>query len=1789
MLQVADYSVAHWEHANPFKPGTLIRADAANVKFDGISENLKRISQALRSGIIRLPDSFEGNSQVPEKTLKRSFIWVNEDGNIDALPYQLVGNMFTGGQRTLVGPLDSDYLFNYLVTDVRNYVFESDEELQFQIGAGANENRPGTVVYITQRGDAQVTITNLYGVLLESATGFFTTKGKHATAQLIYQGRDRWVLSGEVTGSDSITLPDIAHIIEQTLDETNQLIAETRQIASLALQEARGQLEDALGELDTKLTQAENTLQQALSSLEQANEDTNAAVGLIEDNLEQFDLFLSGALSDIDGALDAIAAQVSENGGSIVQLNQITSEQAQSISALTFKTDESASHIVELQQVSEGFAQSISNLSVSLGNSESAITNLQQVTGEHATQLSQISFTMGDINSSISSLQTATAEQASSLTQVALRTENAESSISNLQQTSESQALQVTELTTKSEQAASSIVSLQETTSQQAQTITELNTEVDGVKTNITSLQQTSGEYAQSIQNLTIRTDETESSITTLQQVTADQSQSLLNLQTGLEDQGSQITQLDQTTSEQASRLTSIETTNEEQSSSIQTLEQTSADQAQSISNIQTQGEGFDSSIQSLQQTTGDQALQIGQLNTRAGNAESQITNLQSTTSEQAQSITELSSKAETAESNITTLQQTTGDQATTMESLESRADSAESEIVNLQQTSSTQATQVNRLQSISFNNSSAVQGLQSDGADMAAQQLDALADYGLYILGAKNVELSMAQAINTLKTDVSPKGALAQQLMQLDALFSTAQATNSARLTQLQQAIVSEREARAFDYSELEASFNTDISAAVTQLAEAISNEEQARAQDFSQLHANLSENYATLTNVNQIVTTEFETRASELTELIALLGDDVEGVITEISDIVATERNARLEQFTTFEANVQNTYATIDLVTTAIADEVEARTSQLAQQEASYQQGMNVLSSQFTEALSTESQARATQVNETKADLQNEIGGAVENFQQALATEQEARGTLQQNIATQFENTSAALESLDEAISNENSSRVQSGRELRSLYVDLSSDQQSNAGAQLEALADYGLFLLGQKNVELSFARSLQQLHNEVSSDGALAQSILELEAITNNQYKTTEAWLQRNERAITDTQSALTQSRTELEAAISEAEDDAVEKATANATDLLNARVGYCVLDGQPTGAETPAACSAAGGEWVSAPLAEVLRTVRVTLPGGGTATVSQLAQAFEDKDGQLVARGGIITDNAGRMSGVVNTNTGETSQLDMIAALTRIGDIDEDGNYIPLLSLDAVKRILNIRAQLILGDGHTVSTIDDIRAEDGKDGRDGQDGATGPQGVPGEPGKDGVIYYTWIRYADGPNGEGISNDPTGKAYMGLAYNKTSPTESNNPDDYGWTRFRGEDGTDGVDGPPGKDGEATYTWIAYSDNSDGSDMYQVPNENTKYIGIAVNKDTPSESSNPDDYTWSKFRGEDGQDGLPGADGKDGADGAPGAPGAGFFSGEFSTINWGVARGRFRDVVGRWPIPGDIFVMTTPGGGFDARKRNAADDSWVAPGILLDGDFIASGTVGARALTADAVNGRVIHGSLYITSATGSDYFEVRGNLPNSPPFGAQNNLYMWYGRKTSQTWNSSTNEPKLDGLTTLNSIEHKTTTGERFFGGTFQAGTLSLSRQTTNQNGSMIVETGTFTIPGNTTQLSIASSLAISASGLGEGQCPSEHPSSPVIVDIERLVGTTWQSLGGNNALAQVTCSQEGPEHIVNIDGGVTATSQLSVTPGEVLRLRAVGTATSLPTLIGNTSVTGQRSLSIVVSGA
>lgn len=70
--------------------------------------------------------------------------------------------------------------------------------------------------------------------------------------------------------------------------------------------------------------------------------------------------------------------------------------------------------------------------------------------------------------------------------------------------------------------------------------------------------------------------------------------------------------------------------------------------------------------------------------------------------------------------------------------------------------------------------------------------------------------------------------------------------------------------------------------------------------------------------------------------------------------------------------------------------------------------------------------------------------------------------------------------------------------------------------------------------------------------------------------------------------------------------------------------------------------------------------------------------------------------------------------------------------------------------------------------------------------------------GREFFTWIAYADDAQGNGISLDPEGKKYMGIATGKLSATvDISDPSAFKWSLIQGPQGETGPEGPPGEQG--------------------------------------------------------------------------------------------------------------------------------------------------------------------------------------------------------------------------------------------------------------------------------------------------------------------------------------------------------------------------------------------------------
>lgn len=145
----------------------------------------------------------------------------------------------------------------------------------------------------------------------------------------------------------------------------------------------------------------------------------------------------------------------------------------------------------------------------------------------------------------------------------------------------------------------------------------------------------------------------------------------------------------------------------------------------------------------------------------------------------------------------------------------------------------------------------------------------------------------------------------------------------------------------------------------------------------------------------------------------------------------------------------------------------------------------------------------------------------------------------------------------------------------------------------------------------------------------------------------------------------------------------------------------------------------------------------------------------------------------------------------------------------------------------------------------RGLQGERGLQGLQGPKGDQGIPGVKGADGKTQYTHIAYADTVSGSGFSQTDTDKAFIGM-YQDFSTTDSRNPQDYRWSKWKGSDGRDGIPGKAGADGRTPYVHFAYADSADGRTGFSLTQDGTKrYFGHYSDYEK-SDSPDPTKYKW-------------------------------------------------------------------------------------------------------------------------------------------------------------------------------------------------------------------------------------------------------------------------------------------------------------------------------------------------------
>ena len=174
-----------------------------------------------------------------------------------------------------------------------------------------------------------------------------------------------------------------------------------------------------------------------------------------------------------------------------------------------------------------------------------------------------------------------------------------------------------------------------------------------------------------------------------------------------------------------------------------------------------------------------------------------------------------------------------------------------------------------------------------------------------------------------------------------------------------------------------------------------------------------------------------------------------------------------------------------------------------------------------------------------------------------------------------------------------------------------------------------------------------------------------------------------------------------------------------------------------------------------------------------------------------------------------------------------------------------------------------DESSPTCIQGAKGQNGKDGTDGAQGPAGPQGPQGEKGDKGD---TGEQGPQGPKGE--KGDTGAQGIQGLQGPKGEqgiPGPKGDP---------GEDGATGPQGPKGEKGDTgaagktSYFHIKYSSVANPTSSSQISETPDTYIGTYVDF-TEADSTDPSDYTWSRFEGAQGPKGDQGIKGTNGTNG--------------------------------------------------------------------------------------------------------------------------------------------------------------------------------------------------------------------------------------------------------------------------------------------------------------------------------
>lgn len=306
-------------------------------------------------------------------------------------------------------------------------------------------------------------------------------------------------------------------------------------------------------------------------------------------------------------------------------------------------------------------------------------------------------------------------------------------------------------------------------------------------------------------------------------------------------------------------------------------------------------------------------------------------------------------------------------------------------------------------------------------------------------------------------------------------------------------------------------------------------------------------------------------------------------------------------------------------------------------------------------------------------------------------------------------------------------------------------------------------------------------------------------------------------------------------------------------------------------------------------------------------------------------------------------------------------------------------------------------------------------------------------------------------------------------------------------------------------------------------------------------------------------------------------GESGAGFYGSTYPSISWttSTANSRFLALVGRNPVNLDVFTQTRQDGA-DSQARQYNGSSWVAVALQVNGSIVASGTIaGDKLIAGTSITSPVIRsGTFELLGTSCLEYW-------SSTPFGPHS-LINWYGPKINGvTWNTSTLNPIISGMSKTNATTYKDSSGKAYFGGGIIAGDFRNAITTTQNSATATSPSLVFGSNGGLIDIVLTGNNSGFFFNTNSTPAAGSGATSFTIL-LEKKIGTNWAVVATLNGTGTWSIVAEGSDRI----GDCYCTGSLTYTDADQNTNQREYRARMTTRNSGNVPVTNQE-ISIVTS--